>query len=453
MNSTAQSPSDDDLWELLTRTMHAVAQAAPDMPAVAQRPDRRWMAVAAAVATIGIAGGGWAAVHRTESHTLPPLDPNDLRPTLDSFRLSYDENVRLSLTSERMYRDCMAVKGQIYTLPGVSVEQVKSADLDPLWGILGRTDPQRAATVGYQPFPVSDVIDLNQARATNSAWQTAFAGASDADGGGAMVEIIDPVTGLPTPGDTQLADGCFGAVQDALFSDQARFTGLNMYVANQLDGGRIDMDAGNDPRLTPFLSAWSDCLVEEGHERYRAPLDAMRHFFEATPDVAGRQPAADEVATAIDDVACKRSTGLLQMTQDLHDAYAREAAASAPEIVAAHRAFLDHALAQAAAFESGSYVGPWRDTASADSLHNSDGCIWFPDDVAGTDMSIGERVELNSYLDALTTEITNDAAASGSAASTAGSSVDVPPWLIGQATCLADPTVGQIAYIRATASP
>lgn len=440
MTVSTEHTDDTELVDLLARTMRAVSDAAPDLP-LEQRPDRhRWMMAAAAVALVGVGGAGLVLRSGSEPTRLPPLDPNSADPTVVSFGPSHAEQRIIYDAQERMLRDCMGGAGQVWSLTDFDRY---GGDPDPLWELIGRTDMARAQTIGYNPWPQAPVADQMTDIDTNApAWENAFGGGIGDEA--PTVRVVDPITGGDPVGGpmTQASGGCWGAAQALLYGDQARYTSLSLYIANELSqqqpGGPLD-----DPRMNGPFREWSDCMVDRGHDRYVQPMDPDREAALRQPDPDQFwQPTAQEIETAVDDVMCKQTAGLIDITQQLVDAYGRDAAAGAIPLLEEYGEMVDRAIRQASAYLAGTLSGPWRASLPDTAPRNSSTCVWLPDDPATLDMSAGEQNELNAYLGALAeVEIPSDAA----------SSVAVPPWLLGDGSCIDDATPGLLQSVEEVA--
>jgi hypothetical protein len=437
MNDLGTRP-DDDLVELLGRTMRAVAEAAPDWPIDAHHDRHRWMMVAAAVAVVGVAGAGLAVRSANEPQQLPPLDPNDRRPTVESFGPTLEEDRLLYDAQDRMLRDCMASAGQIWNLTGFDRF---GGDLDPLWELIGRTDLDKAETIGYNPFSADTFDESGSSTVAESpAWEVAFYGGTGADL--PSMTIVDPVTGAEPRGGPmeQFNGGCWGAAQAMLYADQSRYTSLSTYIANEISrdqwSGPLD-----DPRIDGPIRAWSDCIVDHGHARYALPTDPGNEAGRRNADADQHwQPSADEIALAVDDVGCKQSSGLIDITQQLLDAYGRRAAATALPLLDEYGQIVDHGVAQANGYLRGTLELPWRSAPSDDAPHNTEQCVWLPDDPASLDMSVSERFELMTYLNAVG-QVEHPLPEA--------MSVPVPPWLLADSTCTSEVTTALVDSVQA----
>jgi hypothetical protein len=415
--------TDDELNDLVARTLDTVAGAVGEPASLHTelRRRHRWVLPCAAASVVVLGIGALVLLAARDRQPLPPLDGTG--PTLGEYGFTDREQVAVESAQDRMMRDCMATRGQPYGLQTDLARQYRVGTLDEFWSEIGRTDPDRAATLGYQPSPRTRSQEPNAAWSDDPAWVTEW----DGGAAGPTVDIVDPRTGEPT-GASQLAGGCFGQVMAFLYGDQARFTSVDDFFLNELDS--IQRSYVDDPRLAQSIARWAECMSGKGY-RWRNPFDPMLHFMDENSfDVRHRTPSAEEVRTAVDDVACKQSSGLLDTTRELWLAYGREAVADAPDIAAEHGLLVDTAVQRSAQFEAGELVGPWRDDRSPSAPTNTDRCTWLPD---GTDLelSVGERAELTTYLDDVAAAVADDEP--GRVSSTA--SLVPPPWLINGGAC------------------
>jgi hypothetical protein len=427
--------TDDELHDLVARTLDAVAGAVGEPAALPEDPRRRyrWVLPCAAASVVALGIGSLVMLATRDAQPLPPLDASG--PTLSEFGLTDEETVAVESAQDRMIRDCMATRGQPYELQTGLARQRRNGALDEFWSEIGRTDAARAATLGYQPSIRTRSSDPNAASFEDPAFVTAFQGVGTDSG--PRVDIVDPRTGKPT-GAGQIAGGCFGQVMAFLYGDQGRFTSVDSFFRNELDA--IQRSYASDPRLEASIATWAECMDGKG-DHWEHPLDPMLHFADENSfNGADRTPSAEEVHTAEDDVACKRSTGLLETARELWIAYGRRAVTEAPDIAAEHRMFVDAAVARSAQFEAGELRGPWRNERSAAAPTNTDQCTWLPD-ATPLDLSAGERTELTEYLDHVDAAVADD----GPTGTNAASSLIPPPWLINGGTCRRHVTTEDVA--------
>jgi hypothetical protein len=419
--------TDDELHALVARTLDTVAGALGEPAPMRTDPRRRhrWVLPCAAASVVALGIGSLVLLATRDPQPLPPLEGSG--PTLGEFGFTDREAIAVESAQDRMMRDCMATRGQPYRLQTGIARQHRIGGLDEFWSEIGRTDATRAATLGYQPSPRTRAPEPNAASFDDPAFLTALEGGVWTEPGtGPQVVIVDPRTNEPT--DThQQSGGCFGQVMAFLYGDQARFTSVDSFFLNELDA--IQRGYADDPRLSVLIAKWADCMGEKGYQ-WQHPLDPMLRFIdENSIDVRNRTPSAEEVRTAVDDVACKQSTGLLDTARELRIAYGRKAVAEAPDIAAEHGHFIEAALERSARFEAGELRGPWRNNRSPSAPANSDDCTWLPDHTP-LDMSPGERAELLDYLGAIAAAI----AEPGSGPEEVTTQVP-PPWLINGGAC------------------
>jgi hypothetical protein len=84
-------------------------------------------------------------------------------------------------------------------------------------------------------------------------------------------------------------------------------------------------DSLKDPKVRAAVGAWSSCMRRKGYD-YASPLDALR-----TPAFRAGTVSGEEKETAVADVSCKRSTGLLDTWFDAEAAIQKDMIAKDPE--------------------------------------------------------------------------------------------------------------------------
>lgn len=431
--------TDAELHDLLRRTFDGVAGAVelPDVAeSLAPRRPHRWLVPAAAAAVVVAAIGGVVIVTGGDDAVIPLTGTG---PAMADYQLSTEEVVLEQNAYHRMLRDCMGMRGQPYRWDVLSRTFIEAESLDDMWPRLGRTDARRAATIGYRPTPAVTTPDPNRELYDDPGHEVAlWGGVWTEEQPGPEVELVDPKTGEPFGG--QSSGGCFGQVWQFLYGDQSRFTSLSSFVNNS-----VGRDWSEDPRLRAGMRAWRECMDGKGHD-VGGPFDPIDHYADRwspedeTSGAAFPEPSAEELATATDDVACKESSGLLELADGLRDAYSREAAASEPVLLAEYRQLLDDALVRATAFEAGKLRGPWREDPWPDAPANSATCTWIPDG-RPIDLSAGEREELRRYRAALLATIEPDAAGDAPIVAT---DVVPPPWILDAGDCTEGVTVSAV---------
>ncbi|GAB2625053.1 hypothetical protein GCM10027168_66040 [Streptomyces capparidis] len=127
--------------------------------------------------------------------------------------------------------------------------------------------------------------------------------------------------GTPLP-----ENGCMGEAERKLAGDRPLGDAAEIRNVNV---GSLK-DAQGDPRVKDVFAKWSRCMAERGHT-YAHPFEPAREF-------TGPRPTEREIATAEDDVACKRRTNLVGVWYAVDAARQREIlAAGGDELEAAER--------------------------------------------------------------------------------------------------------------------
>lgn len=236
---------------------------------------------------------------------------------LDAFAFSAAEDLALARDAEARVRECAAAFGldtsAAEPLPfGAAADSAAAAATrhDRRYAV---ADPEVAATYGYHPPPTADVRrEFYQAHTS------------------AELEILVGVTasGTPTSRAGVPDGGCLAeAARDVAAGDEAALRSGEELVS-EVQAGAWHA-AMTDPRVVDAFAAWSSCLAGAGFD-YAAPMEANDDPRWWASEVA----TADEIATAVADVACKQSTGLIPVWSAV-EAEHQEA------LIAEHRAELD----------------------------------------------------------------------------------------------------------------
>ena len=408
--------TDDELHDLLRRTFDGVARATRATGYADQTARRRrWLLPVAAAAVVAAGAVGVWLLTGGERQTRPAGGGSG--PLVSDFSFTPEESAKEHDARMRMTRDCMATRGQPYPLEVVTF----GAETDPFWGQIGRTNADLARRIGYQPEvrptePSGGYADYVE----DPTWQVALSGHEDGNEPD-FRPVVDPRTGEETFEASGIVGGCELQVWTLLYGDLERFLSVQ-HVVN-FGTGFDDYDKA--PEVTAALRRWSECMSEKGYD-YREPFDPIEEFSASSTDEPGRVSSADEIRTAVDDVACKQSAGVLAAITPAFESASRAAAAESMPYLAEYRRFLDHALAQAAAFEAGDLRGPWRDSLSPDAPANTARCTWLPDGPP-LDMSVGEIAELTAYLHAVAARLDADRSTRPETP---------PPWLLNAGSCV-----------------
>jgi hypothetical protein len=296
-------------------------------------------------------------------------------------------------------------------------------DLDPLWSDdMGRTDPSRAARWGYAATPADQpqasgsspdtgALLAAMSEAERDAWSRALSGEpySAPNGPTAPRVYYVDANGDPT-GRSVGAAGCVWETRLALHGGQERFVRLTALTSDGVFRNKIYQRATSDSRTHAARRAWSECMTGKGYH-YSKPFDPVNKF---GADV--NEPSVEEIATAVDDVACKQSSGLIATYTKVRDAYSRDIAAEHLDVLLQNKDDWAVAFTNSVAADQGELELPWR--ASESAVSNAK-CTWLPPANLRpwhAALSTGQRSELRTYLEA-------------------GGASDPPAWIINGGRC------------------
>ncbi|MBB5788242.1 hypothetical protein [Jiangella mangrovi] len=234
---------------------------------------------------------------------------------LDAYALSAAEDRALGRAAEDQVRECAAAAGltedQIDPLPfGTAAESsaAVAARHDRRYSV---ADPEVAATYGYHPPVTADV----------------------------RREFYE----AHTDAELEVLVGCLSeaaAVSSAAGS--ASVSGAELVSEVQASAWHAAMA---DPRVVDAFAAWSSCLAAAGFD-YAAPMEANDDPRWWTSEVAGPL----EIETAVADVACKQSTGLIPVWSAVEAEHQETLIAAHQAELDAYRVVLDEQVAEAARF-------------------------------------------------------------------------------------------------------
>lgn len=220
----------------------------------------------------------------------PPVD--GLTLPLDAYALTAAEDQVLARAAEARVRECAASFGldAAGSLPfGTAAESASAAATrhDRRYAVV---DPEVAAAHGYHAPTTVDVRREFYEAHTDAELEVLVGVAAD---GSATTRA-----GVPS-------GGCLGqAARATAAADEAGLrAGEELVSAVQADAWHAAMA---DPRVVDAFAVWSACMAGAGYQ-YAAPMEANDDPRWWSSEVAG----ADEIATAVADVACKSSTGLI----------------------------------------------------------------------------------------------------------------------------------------------
>ncbi|RIQ23270.1 hypothetical protein [Jiangella rhizosphaerae] len=277
---------------------------------------------AAAPADVAVeSSGGAAAVAGAE-----PVRPAEtvLTLPLDAYALTAAEDHVLARAAEAHVRHCATSLGldaaAVDPLPfGTAAESASAAAgrHDRRYAV---ADPEVAAAHGYHPPSTTDVR------------REFYEAHTDAE---LAILVGATADGVPTAREGIPDGGCLGAAAraTAVADEAALRAGQELVSAVQSDAWHAALA---NPRVLDAFAAWSACMAEAGYD-YAAPMDANDDPRWWTSDVAG----PEEIATAVADVACKESTGLIAVWSAVEAGHQSRLIAASRAELDAYRALLD----------------------------------------------------------------------------------------------------------------
>lgn len=144
---------------------------------------------------------------------------------------------------------------------------------------------------------------------------------------------------------------CTDAAEESLRGDSTEAVQSPDHVANVT--GELWSEASDraleDSRLIDAVEAWSDCMSRSGHD-YDVPVAPVEEFtagLALEPGTEVPPPSEDEIATAVDDVACKRSTDLEAVWFTVESAYQSELISTNEDRLAEYESWLTAMLTRA----------------------------------------------------------------------------------------------------------
>ncbi|WP_116947109.1 hypothetical protein [Jiangella endophytica] len=286
---------------------------------------------AAAPADVAVESSGGSAVGGVVQARSGAASPEaGLTLPLDAYAYTAAEDQLLGQSAAARVRDCAASLGlddaTIDPLPFGTAAEAATA-------VAGRhdrryavADPEVAAAHGYHPPSTTDVRREFYEAHTDAELEVLVGVAAD----GAVTMRDDVPDG-----------GCLGAAAraGAVASEPALRAGQDLVSSVQSDAWHAALA---DARVLDAFSAWSACMSEAGYQ-YAAPMDANDDPRWWTSDTAG----ADEIATAVADVACKESTGLIPAWSAAEADYQTQFIAAHQAELDAYRALLDQQVSAA----------------------------------------------------------------------------------------------------------
>lgn len=208
-----------------------------------------------------------------------------IRLPIESYLQTYPQLVSIQSARNSVQRDCMARFGFDFQPPAPDEAPPNSYDSANMGRRYGISDPVEAQRYGYELPP-------DQNRDTTSYHFR--------DSNAEMVYDLSVPKGMQPPalfhGKRLPAGGCVGESDRAVGS-------FDESLASKIDTQSWEQ-MKKDPRVTAVDRRWSGCMKSRGY-RYSTPYDPLKSAYSAA------MPRTQQVATALADVACKSSTGLI----------------------------------------------------------------------------------------------------------------------------------------------
>ncbi len=254
-----------------------------------------------------------------DAAAVPPL-PDDLPTT--GIALMPEEQLTLAMATDVILGECMSEAGFDYVAPTTDELIAVHGQWNP-HPVLGIRRRGAAERLGYQLSDVGGLGTAAQAAAfrnmteeERSAYVDALTNNDDSQG----IEIIGPdgqPTGVSRPDETGT---CWGVVSEA-----TPHPDHEIYAYQSVIGGESLLLSDTvlaEPRVAESLSEWRRCVVDAVTASRRAESlpantesmtpDSLARTFASFEDVQDGlpSPTADEVAVAVADVECQRTTEL-----------------------------------------------------------------------------------------------------------------------------------------------
>ncbi|MFJ4786800.1 hypothetical protein [Streptomyces sp. NPDC088794] len=244
----------------------------------------------------GASAAGGAAPSGTGAPAWPAAVPasglaKGLALPMESYMEPYADTVVVQQAVDRLAAQCMKRYGYDYTAPVRGLTPPPSSDDSNMTRRYGITDQDLAARFGY--FLGDSEQTPPPAQRLTSAETAVLTG---------RLAIARGAAKAPTKagGKTIPEDGCVG--------EATRRIGprIDASLASRLDYESLRRSQ-SDPRVLAAVDAWSRCMKAKGYT-VDSPLNAAK----LTPDTDHGQATRADITTALADIACKRSTGLVK---------------------------------------------------------------------------------------------------------------------------------------------
>jgi hypothetical protein len=301
-----------------------------------RRTCRALAAVLVFVAVVGVAGCTSSPVAKVT--TAVPKSSGIQPPVTDplwAYEESPAEMVAMQQAEGILTKRCMATFGFDYVIQHTAKFVGASSVLFDarLYGI---TDPVQAKLYGYLIDPTPPPPLSGAKLAGTDAYQLVFRGLRPGEAPVPGKEVSPgKVGGLVVP-----AGGCLGAARQELTgnadghpTDDSLAAGLK---------AKAWSDGWYDPRTVAAKAEWAACLAKSGYTRTDPLMDKSKYTRElSTP------PSPAEIAAALADIACKKSTNFVAKANKVNIEYSLKAVEENQLSLQASKAFWSAALVRA----------------------------------------------------------------------------------------------------------
>ncbi|WP_369249179.1 hypothetical protein [Streptomyces sp. R41] len=227
---------------------------------------------------------------RTEARSLPDTESRAKWPTarvqsglaagmrlpLEDYMVSYPDEVDVENAKDKVKTACMARLGFTFTPPASGTTPALSYDGMNMERRYGITDAKTARTYGYHvPGAAAEPAD-------DTAAEEAEEGRTD---------------------------NWYDALENTCIPEANKKVGI-LYetdIAGDLAAESLEATKSS-LKVQAAMSNWSACMARKNYKNFPEPLQAGEAFAES----AGTQPSQTEIDTAVADVDCKESSGLVK---------------------------------------------------------------------------------------------------------------------------------------------
>jgi hypothetical protein len=227
------------------------------------------------------------------------------------------ENIFLTMEAEKaLITECMKDFGFDMSYPPVSRERATAQEAEGRSRYYGITDLLAAQKYGYHLNPQLNA-PKPQSPSESGSHNFVLAGQKP---GQDLSSIPDVATTSPGKhrGKEIPPGGCTGAARTKLYG-KATMT-AQYKLAKRLQAEAF-FSAQGDPRVVSYFADWSRCMRKTGYN-YSAPLKVAE---EGRFNVGSPTVSATEIQTAVTDVKCKESTGLIAKWHKVWSEYEKKA--------------------------------------------------------------------------------------------------------------------------------